>query len=169
MLPNALAYLTLRLLRLVTVRRAGGELQKPFGIDGAVPTFIIESRSISQSRNTMHATMDVWMEAGVREAWLVNPIVVDYERLKTRRKVDVLPDVGTIDVYVRDPTTGGYTVKTFANQPDSVSSFAGLPGFEMDTLPARVGPKRCNARETSWVEGMICRAVFSRILCEACR
>jgi Uma2 family endonuclease len=119
-------------LRLVTVRRAGAELKKPFGIDGAVPTFIIESRSISQSRSTMLDTMAVWMEAGVREAWLVDPIVVDYRRLKTGREVDVLPNFGTVDIYVRDPTTGSYTVETYTNQPASVSSFAGLPGFEMD-------------------------------------
>ena len=132
MLPNALAYLTLRLLRLVTVRRAGAELKKPFGIDGAVPTFIIESRSISQSRSTMLDTMAVWMEAGVREAWLVDPIVVDFDRLRTGRADDVLPTFGTVDIYVRNPTTGSYTVETLANRPKSVRSSTALPGFVMD-------------------------------------
>lgn len=106
-------------------------MKKPFGVDGAVPTFIIESRSMSQSRVTMLETMDDWMKAGVMEAWLVDPIVVDFDRLRTGRAVNVLPTFGTVDIYVRDPTTGVYTVETLA-KPKSVSSSTALPGFVMD-------------------------------------
>ena len=89
-------------------------MQTPFGVDGAVPTFIIESRSMSQSRGTMLETMDDWMKAGVMEAWLVDPIVADFDRLRTGLVVDVLPTFGTVTIYVRDPTTGSYTVEKLA-------------------------------------------------------
>tara|TARA_B110001469_G_scaffold103688_1_gene102277 strand:- start:453 stop:824 length:372 start_codon:yes stop_codon:yes gene_type:complete len=107
-------------------------VKKPFGVDGAVPTFIIESRSMSQSRGTMLETMDDWMKGGVMEAWLVDPIVVDLDRLRKGRADDVLPTFGTVDIYVRNPTTGSYTVETLANRPKSVSSSTALPGFVMD-------------------------------------
>jgi Uma2 family endonuclease len=107
-------------------------VKKPFGVDGAVPTFIIESRSMSQSRGTMLETMDDWMKGGVMEAWLVDPIVVDFDRLRTGRADDVLPTFGTVDIYVRNPTTGSYTVETLANRPKSVRSSTALPGFVMD-------------------------------------
>ena len=50
----------------------------------AVPAFLIESRSISQTRTVMNKTMEVWMEADVKEAWLVDPIVISYDRFGSR-------------------------------------------------------------------------------------
>ena len=116
----------------LSVRQGRDLVQTPFGVDGAVPTFIIESRSMSQSRGTMLETMDDWMKAGVMEAWLVDPIVADFDRLRTGLVVDVLPTFGTVTIYVRDPTTGSCTVETLANQPTSASSSTALPGFVMD-------------------------------------
>lgn len=118
--------------KIVRARRGRDLVKKPFGVDGAVPTFIIESRSMSQSRGTMLETMDDWMKGGVMEAWLVDPIVVDFDRLRTGRADDVLPTFGTVDIYVRNPTTGSYTVETLANRPKSVRSSTALPGFVMD-------------------------------------
>jgi len=118
--------------KIVRARRGRDLVKKPFGVDGAVPTFIIESRSMSQSRGTMLETMDDWMKGGVMEAWLVDPIVVDLDRLRKGRADDVLPTFGTVDIYVRNPTTGSYTVETLANRPKSVSSSTALPGFVMD-------------------------------------
>ena len=111
----------------------GAEL--PFGL--AVPTFVIESRSISQSRAEMLETMEVWMEAGVEEAWLVDPIAISYNqwlrRLDGNRVggFNVLPTFGQVDVYVRDPATGNYTITTF-EKPESVQSVTALPDFVMD-------------------------------------
>ena len=111
------------------------EVGPPFGI--AVPTFVIESRSISQSRAEMLETMEVWMEAGVEEAWLVDPIAISYNqwlrRLDGNRVggFNVLPTFGQVDVYVRDPATGNYTITTF-EKPESVQSVTALPDFVMD-------------------------------------
>ena len=114
--------------------REGAKL--PFGL--AVPAFIIESRSISQTRAVMNKTMQVWMEAGVKEAWLVDPIVIPYEKFLKRRdnepvgEIDELSTFGQVDVYVRDSATGNYTITTF-EKPETVQSVTALPGFEMET------------------------------------
>ena len=114
--------------------REGARL--PFGL--AVPAFIIESRSISQTRAVMNKTMQVWMEAGVKEAWLVDPIVIPYEKFLKRcdnepvGKIDELSTFGQVDVYVRDSATGNYTITTF-EKPETVQSVTALPGFEMET------------------------------------
>ena len=105
----------------------------------AVPAFLIESRSISQTRAVMNKTMEVWMEAGVKEAWLVDPIVISYDRFRSRRngetvltRNDVPPTFGQVDVYVRnDSATGNYTVTTF-KKPETVRSVTALPGFKMN-------------------------------------
>ena len=111
----------------------GGEL--PFGV--AVPTFVIESRSISQTRAQMRETMQVWMMAGVKEAWLVDPIVISYEQwlpwFNGDRECVFIesPTFGQVDVYVLDPATGNYKITTF-ERPESVQSETGLPDFVMD-------------------------------------
>ena len=112
----------------------------PFGL--AVPTFLIESRSISQSRAVMKKTMEVWMEAGVNEAWLVDPIAIPYSKFLKRRgnetvqyhvgKIEELSTFGQVDVYVRDSATGNYTITTF-KKPRTVQSVTALPGFTMET------------------------------------
>jgi Uma2 family endonuclease len=108
----------------------GAEL--PFGL--AVPTFVIESRSISQSRAQMLETMQVWMKAGVKEAWLVDPVVISYNQWLNRRNgkrvraFNVLSTFGQVDVYVRDPATGTYKITTF-EKPESVQSVTALPDY----------------------------------------
>ena len=109
----------------------GAEL--PFGL--AVPTFVIESRSISQSRAQMLETMQVWMKAGVKEAWLVDPVVISYNQWLNRRNgkrvraVNVLSNFWPkVDVYVRDPATGTYKITTF-EKPESVQSVTALPDY----------------------------------------
>ena len=113
-----------------------GGARLPFGL--AVPAFLIESRSISQSRAVMNRTMEVWMEAGVKEAWLVDPIVISYDQLRRRRNGetvltcdDVPPTFGQVDVYVRNDETGKYTMTTF-EKPETVRSVTALPGFKMN-------------------------------------